>query len=97
MPQLQFIPRPQRLLLLHHPNHRLDLAIAPRVYQVFTSMRPKAVSEVPSAPLPLPPPPNPSNTPPSPHWLYDLQDTLDDKLIHSLTQLSDFVTLKTAL
>ena len=32
-------------------------------------------------------------TPPSPHRLYDLQDTLD-KLMHFLPQLSDFVSLK---
>ena len=32
-------------------------------------------------------------TPPSPHRLYDLQDTLD-KLMHFLPQLSDFVPLK---
>ena len=32
-------------------------------------------------------------TPPSPHWLYDLQDTLD-KLMHFLPQLSDFVPPK---
>ena len=40
-----------------------------------------------------PPPPTPSNTPRSPHWLYDLQHTLD-KLMHFLPQLSDFVPLK---
>ena len=32
-------------------------------------------------------------TPPSPHRLFDLQDTLD-KLMHFLPQLSDFVSLK---
>ena len=32
-------------------------------------------------------------TPPSPHRLYDLQDSLD-KLMHFLPQLSDFVPLK---
>ena len=32
---------------------------------------------------PFPPPPlTPSNTPPSPHWLYDLLD-IHDKLMHS--------------
>ena len=35
----------------------------------------------------------PLKTPPSPHRLYDLQDTLD-KLMHFLSQLSDFVPLK---
>ena len=29
-----------------------------------------------------PPPAEPSNAPPSPHWLYDLQD-IHDKLVHS--------------
>ena len=36
--------------------------------------------------------PTPLKSPPSPHRLYDLQDTLD-KLMHFLPQLSDFVPL----
>ena len=37
--------------------------------------------------------PTPLKAPPSPHRLYDLQDTRD-KLVHFLPQLSDFVPLK---
>ena len=50
----------------------------------------------PPAPLPLvqTQAPTPLKTPPSPHWLYDLQDTLD-KLMHFLPQLSGFVPSKT--
>ena len=54
--------------------------------------------------LSCPPPPplplvqtqatTPLKTPPSPHRLYDLQDTLDE-LMHFLPQLSDFAHLKT--
>ena len=43
-----------------------------------TSMRPN-VGKTPPNPL-TPPPPTPSNTPLSPHWLYDLQD-IHDKLV----------------
>ena len=38
-------------------------------------------------------PPTSFKTPPSPHWLFDLQDSLD-KLMHFVPQLSDFVPLK---
>ena len=61
---------PQRPLLLHPPH------LALRVQQVPTSMRPKAVGDS-LIPPPPPPPHTPSNTPPSPHWLYDLQDIHD--------------------
>ena len=44
--------------------------------------------------FPVPPPPSTSlKTPPSPHQLFDLQDSLD-KLMHFLRQLSDFVPLR---
>ena len=54
-------------------------------------------------PLPPPPPlplvqtqaPTPLKTLPSPHRLFDLQDTLDE-LMHFFPQLSDFVPLKNA-
>ena len=37
--------------------------------------------------------PTPFKTPPSPHRIFDLQDSLD-KLMHFLPQLSDFVRLR---
>ena len=37
--------------------------------------------------------PTPFQAPPSPHRLFDLQDSLD-KLIHFVPQLSDFVPLR---
>ena len=47
-------------------------------------MRPKPVG---NAPPEHPRRQPPSNTPPSPHWLYDLQHTLD-KLVHLLPHLT---------
>ena len=47
----------------------------------------------PPLPLVQTPVPTPLKSPPSSHWLYDLQDALD-KLINIFPQLSDFVPLK---
>ena len=47
----------------------------------------------PPLPLVQTPAPTPLKTPPSPHRLFDSQDTLD-KLMHFLPQLSDFVPVK---
>ena len=65
-----------------YPHHRLDLA--PRIYQTPTSMRHDFFA----------PPRHVHVIRPSPHRLLDLQDTLHDKLMHFLPQLSDFVPLK---
>ena len=46
-------------------------------------------------PPPPPPPPKYFKTPPSPHQLVDLQDSIN-KLMHFLPQLSDFVPLTTS-
>ena len=40
------------------------------------------IYRLPPPPLPHLPTPTPSNTPPSTHWLYDLQD-IHDELVHS--------------
>ena len=63
-----------------------------------SSLQPRALNtleHIPPRPLPLvqTQAPTPLQTPPSPHRVYDLQDSLD-KLMHFLPQLSDFVPLR---
>ena len=74
-----------------------------RIYRLSRTNCP-TVRRRPRSPPPFPPPPSPLpfdqnqpptsfQTPPSPHRLFDLQDSLDER-IHLLPQLSDFVPLR---
>ena len=75
-----------------------DRQICPRKGNRVSAHRWSCPARPPPPPLPLvqTQASTPLKTPPSPHRLYDLQDTLD-KLMPFLPQLSDFVPLKTGI
>ena len=72
-----------------------DRQICPRKGNRVSAHRWSCPARPPPPPLPLvqTQASTPLKTPPSPHRLYDLQDTLD-KLMPFLPQLSDFIPLK---